>query len=404
MTQEQKRQEIAKYLAGKGIIAPADVEAEISKMGGMLAASVATQKGLTTDVDKAYEVMMTEKGAATPAPTQTTEVVAQPTDTVSAAEKLAITKKLAAEKQDRAAVSANSSIEKLILDRPAPADQIPAGTKGIIAPETWDNIEKKWAGKIVTDTAEADGFDSMANYNALAAAAKNGTPVDVYIGELNKKSIGYMMNVGTAVGSGNAPVQMTREDASNFLTLQADGFVLAGDTTPGLKLRYVKAKASKTNPGQWTEAKTVLAEANKAAAIEAGNYVVSREVDSANVKETGLKSALCFRVDTGKPKANGEGNITKVVRVTVKAAIPQLVRKNEFINTFGTGERQSNGDLKSIPEGKQAQDISIAQQNAIAALCKKLNDPEHYNDVSKFADQLKAFTAPAGNVAPNATL
>ena len=401
MTQEQKRQEVAKFLASKGIIAPADVEAEIGKMAGMLAASVAEQKGLTTDVDKAYEVMMTEKGASAPAATQTTAVVAQPTDTVSAAEKLAIQKKLLSEKQDRAAVSANTTVEKLILDRPDPAEQIKAGTTGIIKPETWDNIEKKWAGKVLPDDEE---IASTTNFEKLRAAAKAGQAVEVYIGSLNKKAIGYLMNIGTSVGSGNAPKQMTREDVNTFLIMNADGYVLAGETTPGLKLRYVKAKADKKNPGKFTEAKTVLAEANKNAAIEAGNYLVSREVDMANVKETGVKSALAFRVDTGKPKANGDGNIIKTVRVTVTANIPTLVRKKDFIDTFGTGEKVSNGDLKAIPEGKQAQDISLAQQHAIASLCKKLNDPEKFQEVSGIADQLKAFSAPTGNVTPDVAM
>lgn len=397
MTQEQKKQELAQFLITKGIIAPADVDAEIVKMAGYLSPTVAEQKGLTTDVDKAYETMLTEKGQTAPAPTSTTAVKSQPTETVSAAEKLAITKTLLAQKQDRQNVSANSSCEKLILDRPAPQDHIPAGTKGTITPETWQKIEEKWAGKVLPDD---DEIKSTSNFEALRAAAKAGSPVDVYIGGLNKKAIGYLMSVGSVTGSSNQQKQMTREQASDFLVLETDGYVLAGENTPGLKLRYIAAKASKTDPGQFSEAKTVLAEANKNAAIESGNYLISKEVNAADVKEVGVKSALCFRVDTGKAKQNGEGNIIRTVRVTVKANIPSLVRKREFIDVFGTGERASNADLKTAPEGKQLQNIAQAQQHAIADLRRKLNDPEQFSSVSNLADQLKAFEAPTGGAAP----
>ena len=403
MTQEQKKQELAQFLITKGIIVPADVEAEITKMAGYLSTAIAEQKGLTTDIDKAYETMLTEKGqTSSVSPTQTTAVVSQPTETISAAEKLAITKTLLAQKQDRQNVSANTSCDKLILDRPAPADYIPAGTKGVISAETWQKIEEKWAGRVLEDDEEVA---SRTNFEILRAAAKAGTPVDVHIGSLNKKAIGYMMSIGSVTGASNQQKPMTREQATNFVVLETDGYILAGEQTPGLKLRYIKPTASKTEPGKFTEAKTVLAEANKNNAIEAGNYIVSKKVDGTNVKEVGVKTALCFKVDTGKPKANGsDGNIIRTVRVTVKANIPQLVRIPELIDVFGTGERNTNSDLKTIPEGKMLMNIAQAQQHAIADLRRKLNDPEQYTAVSDLADSLKAFEAGTAGPAPSVTL
>lgn len=400
MTQEQKKQELAQYLITKGIIAPADVDAEITKMAGYLSPAVAEQKGLTTEVDKAYETMLTEKGSAAPAPTESAPVVSQPTETISAAEKMAITKTLLQQKNDRLAVSANSACEKIILDRPAPSEQIPAGTTGMITAETWQKIEEKWAGKVLPDD---DEVKSTTNFEKLRAAAKAGTPVEVYIGGLNKKSIGYIMSVGSVTGAANQSKPMTREQATDFLVLHSDGYVLAGDQTPGLKLRFISAKASKTEPGKFTEAKTVLAEANKNAAIEAGNYVISRVVNPAVVKEVGAKSALCFRVDTGKAKQNGDGNIIRTVRVTLKASIPQLERKPEFVELFGTGERASGADLKTVPEGKQLKNIAQAQQHAIADLRRKLNDPDQYQQVANLADALKAFEA-TPSAAPTVTM
>lgn len=400
MTQEAKKAALAQYLVTKGILTPAEVDAEIAKMAGQLAPATAADKGLTTDVDKAYEVMSIEKGENVPAPTDTSAVVTQPTVAISSAEQMAITKTLVNQKKDRAAISANSSVAKFIFDRPAPIDQIPAGTKGIIKKEAWEKIEKAWAGKVQPNSEE---LASMDNYNTLKAAAESGTPVDIYRGELNKRSIGYLMNVGSVVGSGNQMKQMTREDAKNFLVLTADGYVLAGDTTPGLKLRYIKQKNDTRNPGRVIEARTVLAEANKAAAVEAGNYEVSREVSSTETKEATCKSALCFKVDTGKAKANGTGNIMRTIRVSVTATIPVLVRKDEFVDVFGTGEKASNADLKQIPEGKAAQNISVAQQHAIASLRRKLASPDTFSEVAEFAETLKAFD-PASTAAPSVTM
>ena len=397
MTQEAKKAALAQYLVTKGILTPGEVDAEISKMADQLSPVTAEQKGLTTDIDKAYEVMLVEKGANTPAPTEETGVQTQPTVAISSAEQMAITKTLISQKRDRAAVSANTTVEKFIFDRPAPSEQIPAGTKGVIKKETWDKIEQAWAGKLVDD----DECKSSENFATLKAAAEAGTPVDIYIGGLNKKAIGYIMNIGTAVGSGNQSKQMTREDAKNFLVLDGDGYVLAGDTTPGLKLRYIKQKNDPRKPGQIIEARTVLAEANKQAAVEAGNYVVSREVNHSVTKEVVCKSALCFKVDTGKPKANGQGNIIRTIRVSVSATLPTLVRGDEFVDVFGTGEKVSNANLQSVPEGKAAQNISTAQQHAIATLRKKLASPDTFTEVADLADQLKAFEPAAGNAAPS---
>lgn len=398
MTQEQKKAELSKMLVTKGIITPADVDAEIAKMAQQLAPATATEKGLTTDVDKAYEVMMIKNGSAVMNPAETTPAAVQPTASISAQEQLQITKTLFNQQKDRAAVSANTTIEALILDRPAPADHIPAGTKGIISPEAWKKIEDTYGGKVC---ANDDDCKSMDNFNELKKAAADGTPVDVYVGNLSTKAIGYLVNKGTNIGSGTAPVQMTRENLEMFLILDTAGYILSSDTKPGAKLRFIKGRPDPSKPGHTIPAKTVLSDANKKAAMEAGSYQISREVTS-EMKETACKSALCFKIDTGKAKANGDGNITRTIRVTVKANIPVLARKANFVDVFGSCDKKSNANLDSIPEGKAAQNISQAQQLAIANLRAKTTDPEAYASVSAYADKLKAFdtasAAPTANV------
>ena len=402
MTQDQKKADLGNYLVTKGIVMPNDIEAEIKRMAGLLAPAEAAEKGLQTDIDKAYAVMEYEKGnaASEPAPTQvapTPTTPATPAPTVSAAEMLGIQKGLLKQKNDRKNVSANSLIEKYIFDRPAPSSYIPEGAKGTISKETWAKIEEKYAGKVLADDpAGENSIASTTNYNILKAAADAGTPVDVYVGNLNTKAIGYIANLGNSVGNAASSTPITREAMGDFLTMDAAGYILATATTPGVRLRYVEPKADKVKVGVMKPGKSVLVDANKKAAIEAGNYVVSREVDAtAEVKEKLAKSALCFKVDTGKPKSNGKGNIIKTVRVSVKTPLPELVRKPEYAKLFP--DKAGNSDLTQIPDETMINNITQAQQFALAELRQKLGDPNEYMKVAKFEAQLKAFdAAPAG--------
>ena len=90
--------------------------------------------------------------------------------------------------------------------------------------------------------------------------------------------------------------------------------------------------------------------------------------------------------------------------MTVKADIPTLVRKAQFIDTFGTGEKVSNANLENIPEGKAAENISKAQQFAIANLRAKTTDPAEFASVAQFADKLKAFDVPTGAPSANVSM
>lgn len=390
MTQESKRAAIAQALISEGIVDVAEVDARIAQMAATCPEATAAEKGLTTDLDKAYEVFLIKNGGAGSAsisPTATTAVATAPTESISTAEKQAINKTLYAQHADRVAVSSNSSIEQLVLDRPDPKDWIPAGTTGVIDPKVWENIEKKWADKVVPDDEQ---MPSKTNYEKLKAAAASGSPVEVYIGNLNTKAIGYVARLGSVSGTDNQPKQIKKDDLCNFLVLDAAGYILASDTKPGVRVRYIKPRNDPRKPGHTIPAKTVLSDANKKAAIDAGSYIISREV-TAESKAVGLKSALAFKVDTGKVKQNGGGAILRTVRVTVKANIPVLARKAEFVDVFGTGEPIKNADLTMVPEGNVAKNISLAQQNAIASLRAKMAQPDSFGEVAPLAEKLSAF-------------
>lgn len=407
-----KKSELASWLVKtKGLLNPADQEAEIAKMAAQCPAATATEKNLVDDVDKAYEVMLIQTGAGAVSPTEVSGAPAvKPTSQISAAEELQISKTLMAQSQDRANVSANTTIESYILDRPAPDQYIPAGTKGTIVEKGWTTLmEQINSGKYTVlpddgeDVPAEKRIASTTNFNLLKAAAEKNEPVEVYIGGLNKRPIGYLVNKGTAIGSGTAPVQMTREQLEQFLIMETAGYIIASETKPGAKLRYIAGHADPTTPGQMTPSKTQLADANKKAAIEAGSYDVSRETTN-DVVPTTVKSTLQFRVKVnGQTLKDGVTPKTITKRVSLKADIPTLQRKPAYIDVFGTGLRESNGDLLEVPTGDQAKKIQEAQRAAIAALRAKAQDPAQVADLADIADKLAAFDAPTSQ-APSATL
>lgn len=414
--QAKKRADLARYLVAKdGIVNPTDQDKEIEKMAKQCPEATAKEKGLVTVVDKAFETMNilngTQEPMNKPNPTEVTNPVAtQPAATVSSAEELNIAKTLAAQNQQRSSVSTSTTIEQLVLDRPAPKDIIPAGTQGLMVEKSWNNILNKIKeGKYTVKADDGEEIDSdkripsTTNFNLLKEAFEAKKPVDIMVGDLNTKPIGYIVKKGSVSGSSQQPVQMTREDLERFVVLETAGYVLASDTKPGAKLRYVKAKQNPNNPGVITSGKTILADANKKAAIENGSYVISRE-KTKTVESTNCKSALAFRVIVnGETLADGTTPKTRTIRATLKADLPTLVRKQDFVDCFGTGERDTNAHLLVPPTDKQAQDISIAQRKAIETLRRKAKDPDQAGSVVMLADQLAAFDmatpqAPAGTV------
>lgn len=61
MTQEEKKAVIAQYLVGEGVMSKDEVEQHITMYAGQCPEATAAEKGLTTDIDKAYEVVLMRK-------------------------------------------------------------------------------------------------------------------------------------------------------------------------------------------------------------------------------------------------------------------------------------------------------------------------------------------------------
>lgn len=404
MDQNQKKSALAKYFAGKGIINPADVEAEIAKLAGTFPAASAAELGITDDVDKAYEAMLVLTGSNNnnAGGKNMAGTGVSPVQGTTSAERVAIEKKLIAEQAEHDAVSRNTVIEKLIFDNPDPADVIPAGTKGVINAESFDKFIKKFTEngyKLVDDE------ESAKNFNELKEKAASGQEVEVYISKPNRRPIGYLVRKGTPTGTGSSAVQMTREDFTQFLTLETSGYILSTPTTAGSKLNIYAAKPKANKPGEIIPERYVAVDVNKAAAIESGSYDCSKEVLNETKKAT-LKSALSFKYTTGRKKVNGGGDIVSTGRASVVATVKATARKAVYVDTFGTGVAVSNKDLTVAPTGKSLEKIQAAQSAAIANLISKANsgNSKDMRSVQKNMGLIEQFMAPAGGVSSNVTL
>lgn len=404
MDDNKKRAELANWLVkSKGLVNPAEQDAEVTKLAAQCPDATAKEKGLTTDVAKAYEVMQITLGQNT-SPTQVqTPTPTAPMSAVTAQEELSISKTLATQRDQRAAVSQNTAIDKLLLDRPAPADIIPAGTKGMINKTSWENIQKKISsGEYTVRPDDGEDIDkekrvaSTTNYNQLKAAFESNSPVDVYIGKLSTRPIGYMVRVGSITGTSDAPKQMTRAALERYLILETAGYILSAENKPGAKLKYIKEKVDSKNIGKTKPGRTILADANKKNAVAAGSFDITRQ-KSANTAVTSCKSDLQFKVTVkDKYMKDGVTPLVRTIRVSLTATLPVLERKEQYIDTFGTGERESNDDLSQVPTGDMAAKINNAQMKAIALLRQKQNDPTAVSEIADIADKLAAFDSAAG--------
>lgn len=404
-----KKQELASFLISQGIVSPADQAAEIAKMAGQCPTALAAEKNLTTDEDKAYEVMLIQTGSANPAKgTAQNETAVTPG--ISAVEQTNIASVMLKEQENRMRVSESSAIDSYILAGPAPADIIPAGAVGEINKDAFEKlVGKVEAGELIVCPDDGDDVEaskriaSTTNWNALKKAFADKTPVEVYIGQLGKRPIGYVVRKGNANGTASQPVQLTSEELLQFMVLDGQGYIKSQGNQPGAKVKMISPKNSSTTPGATTAAKTVIADANKKAAMEAGLYQISREATSEKVQKT-QKSALQVRFQVkGKTLSDGVTPKTVVKRVSVTTECFGFERKPEYVDKFGTVSRDGQNNLSETPDSKTAEKILKAQVNYIAELRRKAKDPNTMLSVAGIADQLKAFDG-AATQAPNATI
>lgn len=401
MTPEEMKKALAQYAFSSGYVTPEDVESFIDKLASACPQAIADEKGLTDRIAKAYEAMQIERGAATIDVRQTTPATAMPTSSVTAEEAAAIKAKLSNDYSNLVIVSQNTLIKNLVIDNVAPSEVIAAGATGTINEKSWKAILEKWGGKVMDNDPDdaPNAVKSRDNFEALKAAAESGKAVEVHIGKASNRVVAVNVQKPATAGSGATTQIMSMDEFENFVTLETAGYVMATETTPGAKLRYIKETTDRRDPGVIKPARSVLALTRKAQAIEAGNVDISREVTSEIKENAACKSELCFRVDTGKPKAKGPGNISRLIRVTVNAPVKSTARKPQYVQALGNvGASKGAGDLLTLPSPKDMQNISKAQVTSIAALRQRIMASDDLQAQAQYGEQLKAFgvqTAPA---------
>lgn len=403
MTLEEKKSEVSQWLMAQGLLDKVDCDNKVKELAAACPAAQVQALGLTDDYEKAWETIQIQKGKASEVPggaaaaaTAVTPATGMPAAPITAQQQRVIAEGLVTTKATRIETSSNTVIETLVYDKPAPAELIQQGTKGVIKKEVWDNILKKYDGKVLADDTDVDGIKSTTNFNLLKAAAEAGTPVEVYIGAQSSRPIAA--NVQVADGTGKKTIPMGLTQLENFVTLQTYGYVLATDHTAGVMIRYIKPKKDPKNPNTIKPGRTVLTWKNKSKAT----WECSREVTNEVKQDAACKSALCFRVDTGKKRKDGRTPILQTVRVTVHAPVKITKRKPQY-NFLGDIGKGAAGDLLTAPDAKMMKSINEAQVAKIAELQAKLAQGD-FETITEYGDQLKAFGTVPSNPAAAANV
>lgn len=396
MNATEKKAELAQYLMTKGIFAPEDQEAEIAKLASTYPAAKAAEEGLTDTVDIAYAAYKASAGVV--APTATTQVQTQPTNSVSDADRAFINTKLRGEKPMRQQKTRATKITKLLLGKPEPASYIQEGTTGTLKAEGFADIQKKIAdGTYILQPDDPAGTEngvaSTTNYNNFVAAmaAPEQHPFAVYVGRLNTKPVGYMIDTLDATGANSANQQMTRAEFEKFLILQTEGYVTASAVgMPGAMLRYIDPKNDPSDPGKVKPGRTVVVDKNKKEAIQNGCYdVVTQVVNGSKKKATG-KSDLSFKVQVaGKTTAKGEPVIRKI-RASLEIEIPEFESKVQYADKF---EVKKDTTWTEAPDQKTSSKIHDAQIKAIADLTRAIGSSD--GSMDEWADDIEKFIKPA---------
>lgn len=415
-----KLEQLQQYLLQQGILQEDKVKEEIAKMAKILPDSIAADKGLETEIDRAFEQMliMTNQQSAgatqQPAPTRTqaAPTTSMPTSTATAAEIATVQQRLMENQDETNSIRTGSEIVKYLLNRPNPADQIPAGTVGVIDKKSWeDSIASKFVAKgdrpaiwkLVPDQMDPETqamIKSESNYRALEAAMQSGTPVEVHVGAWVTRPTGYVARIATAAGAEQQEKVFTRQEMFDFLLWKAGGYLgqPKSDTqeNASVKLKISKVRENSKDPGSRKIDKTVMVDNNRKNFAEVPGHCESiREVDANNKTLQNLKSALSFRVeDLSTTKADGTHPI-KTVRVTVKATIPELAMKPGFKEKFYVPKKDATRPPQTPEE--LATMASLIAKSRIDAVKSNPNLAFTLGKDPEYKAEIEAIRATVGN-------
>ncbi len=397
-----KREELEQYWLMQGVLDKDEIQKRIEQMANNVPEATAKEKGLVTVDDRAYETLCIMKGnqSVPAAPTQTVQTVSAPTSTATVAETAAVRMQVQDSFNEKISVGVNSAIVMYLLGRPDPHTYIAEGTQGIIDEAGWNkSIQAKIDSgqyKVMDDYTE-DGqlVKSKSNYEALKTAMQNGTPVNVHIGGLGTRPVGYILKVGSAAGAGGTDEVYSRQEAQQLLTWKTNGY-LGEAGGAAIRLKTVAMRTDKNNPGRSSAMKTVMVDVNKKSKLDAGAYEAIREPSSTKKTMT-LKSELSFKVEDTTKMTGAQKHPTRVIRASVKCEVITL----QFVPKYEKKFQKAKKDLSLPPTSEQ--DI-VDMSNIIAAARLEATSSENAERVlmlnPNFADEVKAMRAAMQTQAP----
>lgn len=377
MTNEEMKVKVTGYLNSKGFVMPADTEREMAVLAATYPNPTAEEEGISDNViARAYKAMliMTKSNGPTEIIPATSTVPAA----VTSAEATKIGKAIASARKDRLAVTQSSSIAKLVIDKPAASEYIPADTQILFVGEAKQAALDKLAKDKDKVVADGDDFKSKSNYDELVNAITNDQPIAVNISDKCQfRAIGVDM-----VDANSGSKLLSTEKLKEFLSLETIGYIEPRAGKAGCRLKKITPSATAGATAQTKKERVVVAFIEKKEAIEAGAYVIaSRKDESGATAKRTVRSLLTYKVTTDKlnPKTNTYKLATKAVSQSlVLPALKTDVKYVELEPKKGKSDWMTNTEvLKNIA---QAQTMCIVD---IANVAKETNGAVSEDVLSK---------------------
>ena len=309
---------------------------------------------------------------------------------VSAAQAKAIQAVMAEGKAAKEERTAKTTIEKLLIDKPAPSTYLKAD-QTVVPTCKAENIEK------YEKMLDREDPENVANFEKLMAAVKNKTALPIYINAGQNKVVGYKISTPSGEAGKDNLVQktLTSEAMLGFVTTELDGYIPTKGDGLGVKLRWNNPRKGRKVTSKRTTGAPSLVIGNKKEALKNSNSheIISKvdmNGDQVVTKPGKLRTALSFRIATGDTKTNGE-KIYRTIRLSGDAQVPKFTRTTEeYTKLFGASDKDRGAINPPTPA--EAAALEEAMVNTIAFMVS--NGASKYN-ISSFQDKFAQATSNA---------
>ena len=232
----------------------------------------------------------------------------------------AIDARINAQLGSKEAVSARSHIERLIIDRPAMSEYV-ASTATFVFDGDVEAFIKKHASAVIEEDRE--------KFDDLCAKLRNKTPLAVNI-TTSRKVIGYEILAPHMTEGREEMVTSyySKDTAVSFVATETAGYISPreeGDLSARLAFRFNKSETVGKASVEISTGRPWLRVANQKDNLAKPDRVLVSARATAEMCEGRVRSAICFRKDTGKTYSDGKKRYV-TVRVPGKIQVPVFER------------------------------------------------------------------------------